>query len=108
MPAPRFFLLAILGAALLSTTACGGGGGGGGDTGSKASPATLSLGEVTITGEVPVSSGTPEVMVDGVSATVSGRSWTVTLPYGDGSFTVDYRVAGAIVSREVVNLSRGN
>jgi hypothetical protein len=61
---------------------------------------------VTLTGEVPISSSAPTVTVDGVTATVTGRTWTATVPYGSGTFTIDYTVSGTLVARESVALNR--
>lgn len=102
----RFVSLTSALALSLLLSGCGGGGGGGGTNTSGPTPATLGLSQVTLTGEVPISSSAPTVTVEGVRATVTGRTWTATVPYGSGTFTIDYTVSGTLVSRETVALNR--
>ncbi|MBA3683862.1 MAG: hypothetical protein H0W72_01265 [Planctomycetes bacterium] len=68
----RFTLLCLM-AAVATTVGCGGGGGGGGG---GVTP-TVSLGSVTLSGQVEFP-GTVEVQVDGAPAVVSGTTWTFT------------------------------
>jgi len=104
-PVRSMSLVSALAFSLL-LSGCGGGGGGGGATTSGPTPATIGLSQVTLTGEVPISSSAPTVTVEGVTATVTGRTWTATVPYGSGTFTIDYTVSGTLVARESVALSR--
>jgi len=94
----------ILGCFLAMCAGCGGGGGGGSGTAAAPPTAVITVQTVRLTGEVPMASGTPSVLVNGVVATLTGHTWVAEVPYGGGDYTVDYLVDGTLIAREAVDV----
>lgn len=102
----RCLLFAFAIGALLISGCGGGAGGGGAVAGTTATPVfpkptgDILAQSVTVTGTVPDASGTPEVVVNGVNATMDGTTWSIPIPASASpSVTIEYRLDGVVIDR---------